>query len=130
MIGDLTNLRYHKNYGKKTNLKLHSWRFVQFTEMLRYTLAEPGIRLETVSEKYTSRTCPVCNDRKRSNRVTRGNYRCSHCGYINHADVVGAMNIMTRYQQGELTPSCNSQVNLGYVAKFSPENLVCTEATA
>ena len=129
IIGDLTNLKKGKNFGKKTNLQIHSWRYRQFTEMLQYKLAEVGISLCKISERYTSLTCPVCGDCTRKNRITRGNYKCSQCGYSNHSDIIGAMNILTKYQQGDLKPSCNSHVNLGYVVKFDPSNLTCTEAT-
>lgn len=130
VVGDLTNIRQNKDWGTDGNRKLHQWRYSQFTEMLRYKLAELGIRLEVISERYTSRTCHYCGSCKRKDRVTRGWYRCSKCGYENHADINGAMNILSRYQHGVLTPSCTSRVNSGIVIKWASAQLVCTEAPA
>lgn len=127
-IGKLTNLREGKDYGKKTNLKIHQWRYDQFTQMLKYKLEKEGIELIQVSERYTSRTCPECGDRKRKNRFTRGNYKCSKCGYENHSDKIGAMNILTMYQHGSLLPRCNSVVNHGTVINWASAQLICTEA--
>jgi putative transposase len=135
-VGDLKNIRENmttgkaRNLGWKANAKLHTWPYNRTKTLLAYKLEETGIRLETVSEKYTSRTCPACGDRARRNRFSRGNYRCSKCGYQNQSDIIGAMNLLTRYQQGNLLPSCNSRVNSGLVVKWDRPRLTCTEAPA
>lgn len=131
-IGDLKGIREDangdaKNWGNKGNIKLHSWRYAWFTSTLKYKLEEAGIDLATVSEKYTSRTCPRCGDRKRKNRFVRGSYKCLKCGYANHSDVIGAMNILQRYLDGELSPTSNPVVNNGYVVGWNVQS-ACTEA--
>jgi transposase len=67
---------------------------------------------------------------ERGNRFSRGNYRCSKCGYRNQSDVIGAIYLLTRYQQGSLLPSCNARVNSGLVIKWDQRHLTCTEAPA
>ena len=79
IIGDWTNIRKAKDFGNKTNQKLHSLPFKQLTDMLTYKLALEGIRLETVSEAYSSQTSPLAPEvgrkyAKKSNRVNRGLY--------------------------------------------------------
>ncbi len=135
VVGDLKNIRKDKNgkgrnLGKKINQKLHSWSYCTLASLLEYKLKRVGIVLKKVSEKYTSRTCPACGDRKRENRVKRGSFKCSNCGYKNHPDVIGAINILKTYQYGllENAPNCNPRVNSGNVVKWDPSRLACTEA--
>jgi len=72
------------------NHKLNMWRFGQIIKQLNNKLSRYNIELIKVSEAYTSQTCPNCNKRhKPKNR----NYNCK-CGYIQHRDIVGAINIL------------------------------------
>jgi putative transposase len=43
-----------------------------------------------IKEYYTSKKCPKC---KTLNEVKGRNYQCK-CGYKNHRDIVGAINIL------------------------------------
>ena len=49
-----------------------------------------------VDPKNTSRACPCCGDTDKENRKTQANFECVECGYIENADVVGALNILER----------------------------------
>jgi hypothetical protein len=42
----------------------------------------------------TSRTCPCCGHVSADNRQTQAQFRCVECGFAEHADVVGAINIL------------------------------------
>ncbi len=42
-----------------------------------------------VPPHYTSLTCP-------ENRTSQAKFKCVQCGYENHADVVGALNVLAR----------------------------------
>lgn len=100
IIGDWTNIRKDKDFGDKTNQKLHSLPFKQLTDMLAYKLALEGIRLEVISEAYSSQTSPLAPDvsrkyAKKSNRVERGLYIDD--GLAWNADCVGAFNILRLY---------------------------------
>src|SRR5450631_4609578 len=49
-----------------------------------------------VQAHNTSRLCPLCDHVAAENRRTQATFKCVACGYENHADVVGAMNILAR----------------------------------
>ena len=53
-----------------------------------------GRELIAVDPRNTSRTCPNCGHCCAENRVTQAEFRCVRCGYENHADVVGAVNVL------------------------------------
>lgn len=52
--------------------------------------------LLTVPPEYTSQTCPYYEYVSKDNRKTQAQFECVGCGYKNHADVVGAINILER----------------------------------
>jgi putative transposase len=54
----------------------------------------------TVSEAYSSQTCPVCGERSTHRRI----YRCPHCGATGPRDAVGAVNILCLGHQGAMLP--------------------------
>ncbi|MCB0082702.1 MAG: transposase, partial [Caldilineaceae bacterium] len=57
-----------------------------------------GMRVVVQDERYTSQTCPNCQNRHKP----RGrNYRCPSCGIQAHRDVVGQVNILSLYKYGE-----------------------------
>jgi putative transposase len=91
--GDLdTTTRDSKGkMGQTINHKLNMWRFGQFMDILTYKLKLSGIVVEEISEAYTSQTCPECHKR---NKPVNRNYVCKSCGYEQHRDIVGAMNIL------------------------------------
>ena len=100
ILGDWTNIRKDKDFGRKTNQKFHSLPFKQLTNMLAYKLALEGIRLEVISEAYSSQTSPLAPDvsrkhAKKSNRVERGLYIDDGLSW--NADCVGAFNILRLY---------------------------------
>jgi putative transposase len=71
----------------------------EFRCMLEYKLAWKGGRLIVVPPQNTSRTCPCCGHVSADNRPTQARFKCVECGYENHADVVGAINILSRGMQ-------------------------------
>jgi putative transposase len=68
----------------------------EFRRQLEYKLNWSGGYLVVVPPQNTSRTCPVCAHVSRENRRTQAHFECVNCGYSNHADVVGAINILAR----------------------------------
>lgn len=91
-IGDLTDIREQVDYGPVLNQRLHAWPFGKITRMIEYKASLYGIEVIKVSETYSSQTCHRCGVVQKSNRVSRGVYRCS-CGWRVHADVNGAANV-------------------------------------
>src|ERR1700722_13149429 len=68
----------------------------EFRRQLQYKLSWNGGMLVAVPPQNTSRTCPACGRVTAENRQTQAHFECVSCGYQNHADVVGAMNILAR----------------------------------
>ena len=93
ILGDLTGIRNHIDYGKKTNQKLHQWAFGKIAELITYKAKALGIKVKVIDESYTSQTCPKCGNRKKPNNR---NYTCK-CGFKYHRDGVGAINIREKY---------------------------------
>jgi putative transposase len=55
------------------------------------------MKVELVDEHHTSQTCPSCGHRHKP----RGrNFRCPSCGLQAHRDVVGQINILSRFKEG------------------------------
>jgi len=94
VIGDLKGIRKGKDYGKKTNLKLHRWPFAEMRRQLEYKAEEVGIEVIAVSEAYTSKTCHICGTI--GTRSKRGLFRCKDCGAVINADVNGAFGILNK----------------------------------
>ena len=95
VLGDLTHIRQSIEYSKKSNQKLHQWSFGKIASMITYKAKVVGIMVDTESERYTSQTCPSCQNRKKPSGRT---YSCPKCHWEGHRDVVGASNIWTKYQ--------------------------------
>jgi putative transposase len=66
----------------------------ELRRQLEYKQSWRGGRVVLVSPRNTSRTCPYCDDISSENRPTQSLFICRRCRYENHADVVGAINIL------------------------------------
>jgi putative transposase len=66
---------------------------VSMKECLSYKAALAGVPLHVVDPRNTSRTCPECNHCAKANRKSQAIFCCVQCGYTEHADRVGAINI-------------------------------------
>ena len=71
----------------------------EFRRQLDYKLAWKGGWLVAVPPQNTSRTCPCCGHVSADNRRTQARFVCVACGFEEHADVVGAINILSRGMQ-------------------------------
>ena len=92
VMGDLTGIRKRAKFSKKSNQKLHQWAFSRMQQKICYKAEIAGIRVISVSEAYTSQTCPRCANRK---KPTNRNYTC-RCGFKYHRDGVGAINLWNK----------------------------------
>jgi putative transposase len=70
--------------------------WAEFRRQLDYKLQWSGGWLVAVPPHNTSCTCPGCGHVAADNRRTQAQFKCVACGYANHADHVGAMNILAR----------------------------------
>jgi putative transposase len=66
----------------------------EFRRQLDYKLAWNGGWLIAVPPQNTSRTCPYCGHVSKDNRQTQARFECVGCGFEEHADVVGAINVL------------------------------------
>jgi putative transposase len=71
----------------------------EFRRQLDYKLAWKGGHLIAVPPQNTSRTCPCCGHVSADNRPTQARFECVECGFEDNADVVGAINILSRGMQ-------------------------------
>ncbi len=87
-----------KNVAAKSGLNkaILDQGWFEFRRQLEYKLNWNGGILIAVPAHYTSQTCPCCGHVAKANRQTQARFECVDCGYENHADVVGAMNILAR----------------------------------
>jgi putative transposase len=83
--------RYTKGrINKMVGQKLNEWNYGQVIRQLENKFSRYGIQLIKVKEYYTSSKCPVCGN---INKPRGRNYTCT-CGYTQHRDIVGAINIL------------------------------------
>lgn len=66
----------------------------EFLRQLGYKMEWKGGHLIAVPPQNTSRTCPSCGHVAKENRQTQAKFKCVNCGFEDHADVVGAINIL------------------------------------
>ena len=66
----------------------------EFRRQLDYKLAWRGGYLVTVPPHNTSRTCACCEHVSKDNRPSQARFACITCGFEEHADVVGAINVL------------------------------------
>ena len=65
-----------------------------FLGILAHKAEGAGRMVVPVNPRNTSRTCPDCGHVVKENRVTQDKFRCVGCSFTEHADVVGAANIL------------------------------------
>ena len=85
-------IRVRAKSGLNRSILDQGWR--EFRRQLDYKLQWSGGRLILVSPQNTSRTCPGCGHVSKHNRPTQARFDCVACGLKEHADWVGAINIL------------------------------------
>lgn len=66
----------------------------EFRRQLEYKMAWAGGRVIVVPPQNTSRACPNCGHIAKENRQSQARFQCVECDFAEHADVVGAINIL------------------------------------
>lgn len=89
----------------------------EFRRQLDYKLNWCGGYLIAVPPHNTSRSCPSCGHVAKENRKTQARFVCASCEYENHADVVGAINVLER---GHRLFACGEPVHSGRSVKQEP----------
>jgi putative transposase len=93
VVGDPKGIT-HRDVGRVQNLRLRQWRRTHLLGALRDKAERSGIVVRLVDERGSSSTCPVCHRRVPKPKGRR--FRCSHCGFQGHRDLVGACNIAAK----------------------------------
>lgn len=102
VIGDLSKFNMNQKNTKSNGNKqrLIQWNHGKLLQKIKEKSERFGVSINQISEAYTSQTCPSCGNK---HKPTSRNYVCK-CGYKLHRDLVGAINIMSKYiHGGEIT---------------------------
>ncbi len=67
-----------------------------FKAFLEYKQLWSGGQVLFVDPKYTSQECPECHYISKDNRQSQAEFECVECHHKEHADVVGAKNVLGR----------------------------------
>jgi putative transposase len=98
-----------KNVKKKSNLNrsILDQGWYEFRRQLLYKQQWRGGKVIVVPPYYTSQECPACHHVCKDNRKTQSLFQCVKCNYIEHADLVGAKNILAA---GQAVSACESNL--------------------
>ena len=98
VIGDVRDLRQNVNVGHTNNQKIHQWSAGSVRHMITYKAEQLSMVVELQEESYTSKTCPVCEHRRKTSPNGRV-FNCTNkkCKWQWHRDGVGAVNIRRKY---------------------------------
>ena len=98
VIGNIKHIRKAVTESKTVNRMINNfWSYDILLRKLQNKCEEHGFSSAMVDESYTSQQCPVCGHRDKANRRTQERFACIKCAYEEHADVVGAINILKKY---------------------------------
>src|SRR3972149_4287090 len=81
--------------SKEFRRRNNNWAYGWLSRRLDFHGKLEGFQVIRVNPAYTSQTCPSCRSINKANRVGEI-FKCIQCGYSNHADTVGAINILGR----------------------------------
>lgn len=95
-LEDLTGIRDRVRLRRPQRVTLHSWAFHQLDRLIAYKAARAGIAVVHVDPAYTSQGCSACGHIAKINRPNQSTFRCTSCGFAEHADVNAARNIAAR----------------------------------
>jgi putative transposase len=65
-----------------------------FLTILSSKAESAGRKVIAVDPRNTSRTCPECGHVSAENRTAQAKFHCVNCGHQDHADTVGAINVL------------------------------------
>jgi len=82
---------------------MRTWAYRSLVEYVRYKGKREGLTTATVDPEHTSSRCSTCGHTDPRNRPTQDRFKCSRCGYQNHADYNAAKNIGLTYLRGSQT---------------------------
>lgn len=82
---------------RQANSNRSKWAFAELGNYLTYKAKLNNCGVIKIDADYTSKGCPVCGYIDIKNRPNKGlNFICQCCGHQDHADRIGAKNILMR----------------------------------
>jgi len=119
-LEDLKGIRERTTVQHGQRAMHGGWAFFQLRAFLEYKGRLVGVPVVAVDPRNTSRECPECHLVDKRNRRTQAEFCCVACGFVAHADWVGARNIAARAAVmrpivagiGRETHSCESSLSL------------------
>jgi IS605 OrfB family transposase len=96
IVGDWEDMKRGLPMRRKTAQQFQQLPYKLFKDKLRTKCAFYGIDYQLHEESYTSQDCVRCDVRRKSNRITRGLYRCKICKLLINADANAALNIIKK----------------------------------
>ena len=107
-VGNPDGVR-RKDCGRHHNQRMSQWEYGKDIDYLQQKAEQDRIVCFTGDERGTSSQCPVCGHRHKP----RGrNWRCPSCGFTDHRDIVGAVN-MHPIAYGQVVPFPKSITHCG-----------------
>ena len=98
----LKGIREKTKHRKSQNGRFHKWAFGELIRFIVYKAQLAGVQVFFAPPAYTSQRCPVCGYTAKHNRPSQGKFLCRVCGFSDHADHVGALNIRMKALSGGL----------------------------
>jgi hypothetical protein len=94
-----------RKLGRSMRYLLGSWNVSYWLKKLEMGCERNRVSFRTVPAYYTSVTCPICTHCQKGNR--KGSvFKCLHCGYEGHADIVASNNILNLFLKSEYGDGC------------------------
>jgi IS605 OrfB family transposase len=93
VVGDPTGIT-KQDAGRVQNWRLRQWRRTHLLQALQDKAEQAGMVVRLVDERGTSSTCPACH--RRVPKPASRQFRCRHCTFFGHRDLVGAANIAAK----------------------------------
>jgi len=102
VLGDVRDIAEGKRLNAKSQQKISQWSHGQLRDYITYKAEAVGIAVELINEANTTKTCPNPDLPQHQHKPHGRTYRCPQCGLVAHRDVVGAVNILSRFVTGEV----------------------------
>ncbi|MBF0226311.1 MAG: transposase, partial [Desulfobacterales bacterium] len=100
VVEKLKNLKIGKqDRSKEFRKTLSNWNYRELLDTIQMRCEENRVVFRSVNPYKTSQRCPSCAHTERENRKFE-EFKCLKCGFSEHADYVGSLNILNRFLIG------------------------------